>query len=873
MDTTPLSAYTARPGQDMEQHLGGVARLGETLIHGAGTTPYDDDWDEVIEAVAWVHDIGKLTEYFQSYVETGDRTTAGQVELTYHGTFGGLVASLALAERGLSPEATAAGFYAVTKHHSVLGNFYEEVDDYHVPNTERVNDTYDLASRQLASIDETAAGAADVALRMATDGAYGWDDLADEGFDRARKTIRRLAEIVDDEEWYGCALRTWSTLVTADKMDASGLGAIEENGTSRLTIDKLTKRVRDLSTTTLPDGTQSEVYLDEPGRTIPDDTASLEQRLGAIRTAANARVNQALKSGHERGERAFELTLPTGFGKTYTGLRATMQLAAKRQSRVVYALPYTSIIDQVDQQIRDVFDVSPQDAAYTKHHHLADTRSSFPTDGRDGRENPSSGRETLHAESWRSELVLTTFTQLFESVAGPQNTQSTKLPALQDAIILIDEPQAISMEWWGLIGRLVGHLTTEYDATVVLMTATQPRLLNRFPYAPTPDPLTDLGNDAVDLIADSPRVEFDLHRSLTEHFDGKAPPLQLTEAANELVDATVGETNTLAVVNTVESAAEISMSLVDKGAVPIAGELLAHWRESDMEGFDPVAYLGRMAERASDPELLVATLTTRLRPRDRTALIAAIDAILDPETETPFDSTPMITVSTQLIEAGVDLSFDQLYRDYAPLPAIVQAAGRCNRRFGGDPAPVTVWRLAGPEGADYVPSRLIYGDRSLLRPTRMTLETLREAADSDTLSESAMIGQGVEGYYDALHEQRRTGDRADDLVTAFDEARGETLREASLVSSDYPTRDYLVLADDEEMAVYRRYVERRDQQEWRRARESFQALKRTLVSVPVSETPADDSPDPVDVSGSSDRYDVETGRGVLEATVRSDTEV
>jgi len=872
MDTSPLSKHTARPGQSMEEHLQGVEKRSRSLISGAGTTPYGDDWEELASAIAWVHDIGKLSEYFQTYIETGDRTAAGDAQLTYHGKFGGLVASVALMERGLSAEATAAGFYAVAKHHSVLGNFHDQIGSYHVRNKTRVDDTYELATQQLKSIDQTAAEAADVVIRNASDGAYSWDRFVDDGTGRPREVLRTLAEVIDDEEWYGCALRAWSTLVAADKMDASGLDAVESTPSERPATDRLTHRVRSLSTTTLPNGTPVAEYLDHPERTLPDETASLEQRLGAIRTAANARVTERLQDGHERGKQTFELTLPTGFGKTYTGLRAALDLADVRDSRVIYALPYTSIIDQVDEQVRDVFGLSPQDPAYTKHHHLADTRSALGR-GSDAGESYSTGQETLHAESWRSGLVLTTFTQLFESAAGPENVQSTKLPALQDAVVLVDEPQAISMDWWGLIGRLVTHLTEEYDATIVFMTATQPRLLNRLPYAPTPEPLTDLGTDAIDLIADSPRVEFRLHESLTGHFDSDRSPFSLDDAATEIDDATTGETNSLAVVNTVDSAAELSATLLEDGAVALGSELLSYWREHDAEAFDPVEYLDRVAERHPDAETVVSVLTTRLRPRDRTALIGAIDAILDEDVETPFDSVPTVTVSTQLIEAGVDLSFDRLYRDYAPLPAIVQAAGRCNRRFGGEPAPVTVWRLDGPEDANYVPSRLIYGDRSLLRPTRTALSDLLDEVDGDELPESLVIDRGVRGYYDALHEQRQTESRSDDLVAAFDEARGEVLRNASLVSSDYPTRDYLVLVDDDESETYSRYRQQRDAGHWSRARASFQALKQTLVSVPVSEEPENDTPTPITVSERDERYDIETGQGVIEETVQTDSEV
>jgi len=858
----------------MEQHLHQVAQLSENLVLGAGKTPYGDDWSEFIKALAWIHDIGKLTEYFQTYIETGDRAAKGAAQLSYHSRFGGLVASLALMERGLSAEATAAGFYAVTKHHSVLGDFPTEITEYCARNRTSVDDKYEIASQQLTSIDKTSPEAADVVLHKATNGAYGWDQLADEGLGRARATLRTLTELIDDPEWYGCALRAWSTLVTADKIDASGLRRVVSGSPARPQVDRLTDHVRGLSTTTLPDGANSGVYLENPTRSLPTEDASLEQRLAAIRTAANGRVTRNLLSGHRSGDRAFELTLPTGFGKTYTGLRAALTLAEHRDSRTVYALPYTSIIDQVDKQVRDVFDVSPEDAAYTKHHHLADTRTTFSSKESRVIDKPSSGAETLHAESWQPGLVLTTFTQLFESVAGPGNIQSTKLPALQDAVILVDEPQAISMEWWELIGRLVDYLSTEYDATIILMTATQPKLLSQLSDAPTPTALTDLHTDAVGLISDSPRVEFQLHKSLTAHFNGHAAPLPLVDAANELESRTeVGGSNTLAVVNTVDSAVELSASLFNEGVVSLAEELLSYWRESSTEPFEPEAYLQRVAGQNPDADLVVATLTTRLRPRDRTALIDTIDAILDPNIETPFDSVPTITVSTQLIEAGVDLSFDQLYRDYAPLPAIVQAAGRCNRRFGNEPATVTIWRLAGPAEADYVPSQLIYGDKSLLSPTKTAIEDICGGQLGTGISESQMINQGVERYYDALHARRRTGTRSDSLVTAFNEGYGNKLRGASLVSSDYPTRDYLILVTSEEMATYEQYVRSRQRGEWSGAQSAFQELKQTLVSIPVSEEPPDDEPEPVRVSESDDQYHLTTGVGVTDDLVTTDTEL
>jgi CRISPR-associated endonuclease Cas3-HD len=870
--STPLSAYKARPGQSLEEHIEGVVAAVDALSEEAGTTPYGEEWSTVLRTLAWTHDIGKLTEYFQTYLETGDRNSAPTPKHTYHATFSGLVTVRALASRGCSAPTTAAGFYAVAKHHSALSNVQSDVQEFYLDKT-AVDDRYRIATEQLTSIDTTAADAAEVLLREATDGALGWESVVTTGLDVVRKSVKQIAETTDDETFYGCVLRAWSSLVAADKFDASGLTSRSDveslAPTGTLSPERVTATVRELSDTDLPSGDSASVYLDEPDRPVVA-SGTADQRLAALRTAANARAKVALESAHAEGHRTFELTLPTGFGKTLTGLRAALSVADQRGSRVVYALPYTSIIEQVDSEIQELFDVSPLDPAYTKHHHLADTRTTL--NEREEADQPSTGEEMLHAESWRSDLVLTTFTQLFESVAGPGNVQSTKLPALQDSVIVVDEPQAVSLDWWGLVGRLTRYLTTEYDATVLFMTATQPRILERLPSAPTPKSLLEIQDACAGFVAEYPRVEFALHRSLTTHLDGNgSDPLALHEAANELEGELTGRRNTLAVVNTVGSAVELSDQLSTGERVALAGELLEYRRENH-GGFDPDEYLHRLASGAGPEEPLVATLTTRLRPMDRGALLTALRRVLDPATETPFDDVPTVTVSTQLIEAGVDVSFDRLYRDFAPLPSMVQAAGRCNRTFGSSSGTVTLWRLDSPPEDDYVPSQLIYGDRSLLRPTRAALDALRDSDGQTTLPEAPVITRGVDAYYDALHDQRRTDSRRDSLVDAFDSARGEQLRNASLIANDYPTQDVLVLVTEADGALYERYLRLREDGDWQGAQEAFQELKRTLVSVPAK-TDSDDQFTVIDPDEIPAAYDPVSGEGVLTLDSPTDTEV
>jgi CRISPR-associated endonuclease Cas3-HD len=864
-----LKSFEARPGQSVERHLRGVAAAAGVL--SSGETPYGDEWETIMETLAWTHDIGKLTSFFQTYVGSEGRDSGDNRKLTYHGEVSAFVTLQALSARDCTAETAAAGFFAVAKHHSVLNNLRSDLREYSHDST-RINNRFDRVETQLQDIDANASVAADYVLRQATDGHLGWENIWSESVENYRETIGNLTSRTDDEKFYGYVLKMWSKLVTADKSDASGLTTPEnltELSDSVLpSVSCLTEHIERISDTRLPSGKLSRSYLTDPYSDLPGKEATTEQRLAAIQTAANARATAAIRSAANSDKQVFELTLPTGFGKTYAGLRAALMRAEDNGSRVIYALPYTSIIDQVDQEVQEIFGLEPWSLAYTIHHHLADTRTDFNELRSDGY---STGRDTLHAEAWRSGFVLTTFTQLFESLAGPQNVQSMKLPALQDSVIVLDEPQAASLSWWALIGRLVAYLTEEYNATVIFMTATQPKILDQLDEVPTPTPLVEMQPEYTDLLVDDPRVEFVLHDSLTGHLDrGHTGLLGLDDAATELRTKTTSGKNTLAIVNTVESAATLSEYVSTESSVAL-GERLVVFQQEHQGEFDPEAYLEELADSTQDVDLLTAVLTTRLRPTDRRALLAVLDRVLDPDTKTPFDSIPTVTISTQLIEAGVDVSFDQLYRDFAPLPAIVQAAGRCNRSFGGATSSVTVWRLDSPPKSDFVPSELIYGEKSLLRPTESVFRHLR-AETGERLSEASVITDGVEKYYEDLHTQRSTGETTDRLVTAFDTAKGKILRNASLIQQEYATQDVLVLVTTDEVEIYERYQQAQDDGRWKDARKRFQELKSCLISVPVSSESTDDVL-VVSPAKSFTEYELTTGRGVCLEDLVTDCEV
>lgn len=854
-----LAEFDARPGQSLDEHLVGVACNSETLLADAGTTQYGDNWQTVGRVLAWTHDAGKLTQWFQEYLETGDRAVGPTHQHTYHGFVSALLAAHALYELDVAATTRKAGFYAVVKHHGVLPNVRDEDKEFDPSTAPRVEEQFEVVAEQLANIDATAPAAGEAILRTATGDVLGWSDVFVDDPGQYSPLIQSPSQ--PDEAFYETLLRAWSTLVCADKLDAAGISVPES------TRRPLTEQLR--------------THVEQ----LPQGESSRTRRLNSLRSAAHSEAKETLRAAHASGDRLFLITLPTGFGKTLTGLRAAMELATETDGRVIYALPYTSIIDQVDTKVRSIFDVGPGNPEYTIHHHLADTWTRLNDIAEE--ERISDGSEALYAETWQSGLVLTTFVQLFESLAGPTNVQSMKLPAFQDSIIVVDEPQALSLRWWELIGRLADFLRREYDATIVMMTATQPDILKRVPDLPTPTSLTTQFDDCCAFIDDNPRVSFHLHESLTSYLDAPdVPPYPLADAVGTLLrdiasesdgEATGRAPTTLAVMNTVESAATVTEGLLEASApidgspLHLASGLIEFYRSRNIDPTDDTArvgdqYLEYLAEYSgNEPTYLVATLTARLRPIDRSVLLEVLRRRLDEEAETPFDEVPLVTVSTQLIEAGVDISFDRLYRDFGPIPSLVQAAGRCNRNFTAEASTVTVWRLASANEGTQPPSQQIYGDRSLLRPARNALQELRHQVGAGArIPEATMISTGVSSYYDNLHDQRRTDTRTSQLVTAFDTAAGESLRAASLIDDQRETHEVAVLISAADRRYHTQYTRARDDQSWQAADSALDNLKYLFVSMPEErvERTKDEAFTAFDLASDEVRYAIRTGQGV-----------
>jgi len=316
----------------------------------------------------------------------------------------------------------------------------------------------------------------------------------------------------------------------------------------------------------------------------------------------------------------YSLTVPTGGGKTLSSLAfALKQAVTYHLDRIIYVIPYTSIIEQN----ADVFRKAVGADAVIEHHSNFDPRRKKA--GRDEADPAGDEalvkRQELACENWDAPLVVTTNVQFFESLFASRSSRCRKLHNIAKSVVILDEAQMLPPEILRPCLEALRELYESYGTTVVLCTATQPALAksDEFPW----------GLDQPrEIVKDVPGLFTALTRTRVEHLG------RLTDEA--LIKRLKGHRQVLCVVNTRRHAR------------------LLHKRLLDEDG--------------------VFHLSATMCPAHRTQTLDAIRAALK-------DGRPCRVVSTALIECGVDVSFPVVYRAEAGIDSVAQAGGRCNREW------------------------------------------------------------------------------------------------------------------------------------------------------------------------------------------------
>jgi CRISPR-associated endonuclease/helicase Cas3 len=337
-----------------------------------------------------------------------------------------------------------------------------------------------------------------------------------------------------------------------------------------------------------------------------------------------------------RDKGIFTLTVPTGGGKTLASLRFALNHAQRhRLDRIIHVVPFTTIIDQNAGDVRKILE--PQDETVPPGSVVLEHHSNLTPD-------KQTWRNKILSEGWDAPVIFTTSVRFLESLFSAGTRSARRMHNLANAVIIFDEIQALPINCVHLFNNAINFLVEHCGSSVVLCTATQP-LLDRVDEKKgavrlkVPD--AEIIPDVCGLFSDLQRVEV---------LDRRKPAGWTHEEVAELALGEMKSSgNCLVVVNT-KSAARAMFELCKKGAAA------AH----------------------------VFHLSTNMCPAHRKERLARIIQFLLDEKE------PVLCVSTQLIEAGIDVDFSSVIRFTAGLDSIAQAAGRCNRHAKRPPGHVHV---------------------------------------------------------------------------------------------------------------------------------------------------------------------------------------
>jgi CRISPR-associated endonuclease Cas3-HD len=789
----------AHPSETVEEHINEVmeksgCEISDSLID-----------KELLDIIIRTHDFGKHTSWYQEYIRDVENYSKSD-KMKRHSFLGAITAMFVAREVGYNEHKQVLAFYAVAKHHGHPGNLNNHSTYTDLDNNKN---KYERVKKQLADIlsGGERKGSARKIIRTAgvrTDNPL--EELSKFVLDR--EYIEVLKSCEPNEDTYIGLLKYWSSLIFCDRTATAGI-SFHSSVNGSIKSKKIDSYIKS---------------LDKPKPETEKELNQLRER---------ARTNCVENADRLDCNQVGLITLPTGFGKTLTGLQTAMRRAEQKGGRVVYALPFTTIIEQTDDVIRSAFESDKLDPEYTVHHYLSDTRS--VTDESDDFRN-----QELHAKTWRSDIVLTTFVQLFESIAGSSSVAGAKIPSLENSVVLIDEPQGISYSWWLLVGKLIDIFSEHYNTDFIIMTATQPKIASRNEFVQNVTELLDYKEQYFSFLRDNPRVEYNIHDSVIQRSNNvKGDSMSLTEVS----DLTREEASSLIICNSISQVNELSKHINSsnkKSINSILGDFygsskIGFNREINLDELNQVMEEGQKMRKQiikkateyviraiRDYDNIVASLTTRLRPVDRKIILNIVKNILDDNDKN------VKLVSTQLVEAGVDISFDEVYRDLAPISSVVQAAGRCNRSYEGEKGSVNlVYMNSTTEGADPPAEKIYQKGYRLLSPTFDTIKYF----DSSSVSEYEMVLEGVEEYYKSLHRDVSPGDYS--LVKMLKNADFKSLRSESLIPEVRKTADVLIINSTYSKRLVERYRGCLNSGDFNEAKVLSKLLQSYSISVPV----------------------------------------
>lgn len=347
-------------------------------------------------------------------------------------------------------------------------------------------------------------------------------------------------------------------------------------------------------------------------------------------------ISIACKNFGENTTGIYQLSVPTGGGKTLSSLRFALEHASKfKKDRIFYVIPYTTIIDQNSKEIKDILG---REDIILEHHSNVLIDNEYE-------------EYKLLTERWDCPIILTTMVQFLDTLfsGGTQNVR--RLHNLANSIIIFDEIQSIPIKCINMFNSAINFLSYICNATIVLCTATQPLL------ATTKMPLKLSENS--DIISDVD-IKFKQFKRVNL-IDKRIIGGYSTEMLKDFVIDKMKEVESVLVIVNTKNAAKNVFELLKKANDELPEQL----------------------------KYTIFHLSTSMCPSHRINILNNLKLKLGKQ--------KVICISTQLIEAGVNISFGCVVRSLAGLDSIAQAAGRCNRHGENSCGDVFIVNLHGED--------------------------------------------------------------------------------------------------------------------------------------------------------------------------------
>ena len=354
----------------------------------------------------------------------------------------------------------------------------------------------------------------------------------------------------------------------------------------------------------------------------------------------------------------YRLPVPTGGGKTISSFRYALNHAKEyRKKRIFYIAPYVSILDQNAEVLQKALGKKEY---ILVHHSNVITKMEDKEQREETKELEDEETYRHLTENWEHPIVITTFVQFLNTLFSDSTQSIRRFHNLTHSVIIIDEIQTLPIRMTALFNQMMNILHELFGATIILCSATQPKLQQEgleFSINYT---------EPKDMISNVPMLYEKLKRVKVEIEKKKLDRMKIAEFLMERIEQ---KQSLLCILNTKTSARKVYENLQS---------LVEEWNQG----------------KPTEEQITIFHLSTNMCVQNRLDKLDEMKVLLDKKTR----KGKVICVSTALIEAGVDISFECVVRGRAGLDSIAQAAGRCNRN--GEAIEGTVYIIRDKEGEE-----------------------------------------------------------------------------------------------------------------------------------------------------------------------------